>query len=444
MQTIYQIIETVWLLLQSPFNQGFWLFVFKFIPYVVFFEVPVYTVVFLGVLKYVIRTETEVPELLPFHPAVSCVVTCYSEGDDVKKTIVSLAEQLYSGLIEIICVIDGATRNMATYEAAKSMEAYVRKKRGRVLTVLPKWQRGGRVSSLNAGLSVARGEVVMALDGDTSFDNIMVDRAIRHFADPNVVGVAGCLRVRNCEKSIWTRLQAIEYLLSIHASKVGLSEFNVVNNISGAFGIFRRSFLQIIGGWDSGTAEDLDITMRIKNYFGRHPNLRILFEPQAMGHTDAPHTLTGFMKQRLRWDGDLFYLYIRKHYHSLRPGLFGWRNWTLTLWTGLFFQLVMPFVILTYTVFTFAFFPIGYSLGVWVVVYLFYLAMTLFFYLIFLCFLSERPRQDLKLAPLIPIVPLFTFFTRLWSGMATAWEMAFKSHLESSMAPWYVLRKTKF
>ena len=108
-------------------------------------------------------------------------------------------------------------------------------------------------------------------------------------------------------------------------AKIGLSEWNVVNNVSGAFGAFRRSFLQKIGGWDTHTAEDLDITLRIKNYFGRRP-LRIPFEPRAIGHTDAPVTFRQFLMQRLRWDGDLFFLYVRKHRHSFTPRLLGWRE----------------------------------------------------------------------------------------------------------------------
>ena len=88
----------------------------------------------------------------------------------------------------------------------------------------------------------------MAMDGDTSFDNDMAANAVGHFLDPAVVGVAGSLRVRNVAATLWTRLQAIEYALSIQSAKAGLSEFNVVNNISGAFGIFRidlsQAFLQ--------------------------------------------------------------------------------------------------------------------------------------------------------------------------------------------------------
>ena len=444
MALLGQSLEMLLQLLLSPFNHGFWEFILKFIPYVVFFELPIYLLIFVGIVRYVLRRYWRVPKRLPFRPIVSCLITCYAEGRDVELTIRSLTEQLYEGFIDIIAIVDGAAQNTATLEAALAMTGMVNARSDRRLTVLPKWQRGGRVSALNAGLNVARGSVVMALDGDTSFDNTMVANAVRHFANPNVVGVAGCLRVRNAGRNLATRLQAIEYMLSIHASKVGLSEFNIVNNISGAFGVFRASILRTIGGWDSGTAEDLDITLRMKNYFGRHPHLRILFEPEAMGHTDAPETFRGFLKQRLRWDGDLFYLYVRKHFMSFSPGILGWRNLILQLWTGMFFQLVMPFVILAYTLYVMVFYPPAWVLAVWALVYLFYLAVTVVFYIVYIVFLSERPGPDLKLAILLPLVPLFTFITRIWCGVATLNEWVLKSHLDSSMAPWWVLRKTKY
>lgn len=437
-------VETFWRLLVSPFTQGVMLFVYKFVPFVLFFEVPVYAVVFLGIFRHVLRQYRELPSARAYQPVISCLVLGYREGEAIQTAIRSLMEQVYPGLVEIIVIIDGARQNAATFDAAKRMEPEVAGMPRRRLVVVPKWQRGGRVSSLNAGLSLARGEILMVFDGDTSFDNCMIAEGTKHFQDPNVVGVAGSLRVRNVTASLWTRLQAIEYLLSIHATKVGLSELNTVNNISGAFGIFRRSFIQDIGGWDSGTAEDLDLTLRIKNYFGRHPNLRIAFEPNAVGHTDVPVSLKAFLIQRLRWDGDLFYLYIRKHRLSFQPAILGWRNFIMILWTGLFFQLALPFVILVYSIWTLLMLPPGYVLGVWSVVYLFYLLVTLMFYSVFMLFVSDRPAQDLRLLLWLPLFPLFTFITRIWGGIATLWEMAFKAHLDSSMAPYYVLRRTKF
>jgi cellulose synthase/poly-beta-1,6-N-acetylglucosamine synthase-like glycosyltransferase len=431
-------------LLLSPFTDGVWVFLFKFIPYVLFFELPMYLLILLGMLRYLIR-ESALPPCRPlFHPTVSCIITAYSEGDGVRDTIRSLAEQIYPGRIRIICVVDGATRNCATLEAARSMEPSVRRLPRRALLVVPKWQRGGRVSGLNTGLSLSDSEVVMAMDGDTSFDNDMVAHAVEHFVDPDVVGVAGSLRVRNVAASVWTRLQAFEYALSIQSAKAGLSEFNIVNNISGAFGIFRRSFLHAVGGWDSGTAEDTDLTLRIKSYFGRHPRLRIRFDPAAIGHTDAPTSLGGFLRQRLRWDGDLFYLYILKHRFALSPSILGWRNFAMLIWTGLFFQLVMPIVIITYTVWVFWVYPAVYVLAVMVLVYLFYFLMAALFFTLFLVGFSERPRQDLRLLPLLPVMPFFTFFTRVWAGAATLWEIAAAAHRDSAMAPWYVLRKSKF
>jgi cellulose synthase/poly-beta-1,6-N-acetylglucosamine synthase-like glycosyltransferase len=444
MEIIAEMLYTLILLLASPFNHGMMLFALKFIPYVLFLELPLYIFIILGIIRYFIRKDDEIPEEKNYFPQVSCIVTCYSEGKDVALTIRSLTEQIYPGVIEIIPVVDGAAQNKETYRAARQLETYVGRFTNRILKVIPKWQRGGRVSSLNTAMNMATGEVVMALDGDTSFDNNMVRDACLHFADPNVVGVAGSLRVRNVFQNLVTRLQGLEYLLSIHASKVGLSEFNVVNNISGAFGIFRRRFLEKIGGWDAGTAEDLDITLRIKNYFGRYPNLKIIFEPKAMGHTDGPDTFWGLFNQRLRWDGDLYYLYVRKHALSFNPRLLGWKNLIMQMWTGLFFQLVMPFIIIFYSMYVFALYSAGFVLAVWVLVYLVYLGITLLFYLVYLSMLSERRKEDIKLIWVIPLVPFFTFALRVWNALATLKEMITKSHLDSSMAPWWVLQKTKF
>jgi len=416
----------------------------KLLPFVLFLELPVYLLVFAGVMRFAYERRTAAPPDLPYYPRVSCVITCYSEGEDVKATIRSLATQYYPGHIEIIPVIDGAIQNDDTLRAAHSMSRFVKGLHNRTLRTLSKPQRGGRVSSLNAGRQIARGEIIMTLDGDTSFDNDMVVKACRHFADPNVVGVAGNLRVRNARASIVTRLQAIEYMLSIHASKVGLDQFNVVNNISGAFGVFRKKFIDTIGGHDSGTAEDLDITLRMKKYFARHPHLRIRFEPEAMGHTDAPETLLAFLGQRLRWDGDLFYLYFRKYRDALRPGLLGWRNFLMVLWPGMLFQVAMPLIVIVYTTYLFFAYPAELVLALLLLVYVMYLFLTCLAYLQYLLLLSERPQQDLELAWCVPLFPLLAFITRAWSAVATLSELFMRSHLDSSMAPWWVLKRTKF
>lgn len=420
------------------------LFVMLF-PYFLLFELPFNAMVFLGALRWFVRKRSATQlNHTQYQPRVSCIITCYSEGLDVQKTLLSLCEQTYPGHIEMIPVIDGAAVNQVTMDAVRDFHVDPRTYPRRHLRPIAKWQRGGRVSSLNAGLSQSTGEIVMALDGDTSFDNNMVSAMVRHFADPDVPAVAGSLRVRNAWVSVTAAIQAMEYLISIHFAKIGLAEWNVVNNVSGAFGAFRRSFLEVVGGWDTHTAEDLDITLRIKSY-ARRRKLRIPFEPEAIGHTDVPATLRQFLMQRLRWDGDLFFLYIRKHKHSITPGLLGWPNFLAALVSGLFFQLVLPFIILTYTVMAVALLPWTTLALIFMLTYGLYLSITTVMFLGMLVMTSERPKEDMKLAILLPLFPLFMMMVRLWSVVAILNEALRRGHEESSMAPWWVLKKaTRF
>lgn len=147
--------------------------------------------------------------------------------------------------------------------------------------------------------------------------------------------------------------------------------------------------------------------------------------------------------QRLRWDGDLYFLYIRKHRHSFNPRLLGWPNFLMILISGFFFQLVLPFIIFGYLVV--GAFTISWEsfLVLGLLVYLVYLLMTLLMYLAMLAMVSERPRQDLRLLPIVFLFPLFMLVMRCWSAVAMLNEALRRGHEESSMAPWWVLKKAK-
>ena len=438
-----QALDLSLLIEQLRSEDGLALLLLRLFPVFLLLELPLTLVVVLGVLRWWIRERTLPPKQSLYRPRVSCVITCYSEGADVRRTLETLCEQTYPGEIELIPVVDGAAVNQDTLQAVRGFELREEWRQTRRVRPIAKWQRGGRVSSLNAGLSMCTGSIVMALDGDTSFDNTMVSAMVRHFEDPNVPAVAGSLRVRNTWTSLVTVIQAIEYLVSIQLAKTGLSEWNLVNNISGAFGAFRKETIEQIGGWDTHSAEDLDITLRIKSYFGRYRGLRIPFEPKAIGHTDAPTTVTGLLRQRMRWDGDLLFLYGRKHSGSISPRLMGWPNFLMTVISGLFIQVVLPFIIIGYTALMLFTLPWQTVLALAVLVEVVYFLVLALQYLLMLIMVSERPGQDLQLIPFLPLFPVAMFMVRCWSAVAILNELWRRSHEESSMAPWWVLRKAK-
>ncbi|MGZ0018490.1 glycosyltransferase family 2 protein [Nitrosomonas sp. wSCUT-2] len=418
-------------------------YVLMLIPFVLFFELPLYFINWMGVFRFVIKEAVEAPLAPPYYPRVTCAITCYAEGKAVQNTVISLLEQLYPGHIEVIAMVDGVQKNIATYQALKELYAILPRYNKRSLTIIPKIQRGGRVSSLNAGLSRARGEIFLALDGDTSFDNQMIHSAVLHFQNPNVVAVTSPMRVRNAKKSLITRMQDLEYMLTMQVGKLGFAKLNVINNVPGAFGIFRRAFLQKIGGWNTGTAEDLDLTLRIKKYHTRYPHLQIDFEPLAVSHTDVPETLKDFLKQRLRWDGDLWYIYSNKHKFGISAATMGWRNFIFLLWYGILFQIIMPFAIVIYTVYMAIVLPLHIFLLSMILVYVFYVCLVLIQYILFLTIISDRKWQDCSAFLVLPFYPFFQFIARVWSAFAIANQIFNKGHLDSAMAPLWVLKKGK-
>ena len=73
------------------FAEGAGSLLLKFMPFVLFFELPLSLLVVVGVIKYTLERRYE-GERDPFFPPVSCIITCYSEGRDVQKTIISLTD----------------------------------------------------------------------------------------------------------------------------------------------------------------------------------------------------------------------------------------------------------------------------------------------------------------------------------------------------------------
>lgn len=409
-----------------------------FLPVFIVIEMPIILMGFMGVMHWAWRKK---PVQLARTPSISFVITCYGEGRDILQTIDTLVEQVYDGDIEVLAVVDGAIQNADTYQAALEGIAKHKGRHMRTVRVVPKWQRGGRVSTLNAGLAAARNEIVINVDGDTSFDNDMAANIINEFQDEDVMASGGALRVRNDKVNILTRMQSLEYMVSMQSNKTGMAELGMLNNISGAFGAFRKSTLRKIGGWDQHTAEDLDLTVRMKQYKTRYPNKRLAFTPLAVGHTAVPETIKELYGQRMRWDGDLLFLYLRKHKKGLTPKLLGWKTFLYTLVYGVIQNTLLPILVLVLTLAYFIIYPFSFVISVLSVLYMLYLSFFLLSFVVYIALVSERPREDIKMIGWTLLYPIYTYGVRFVTALSIINEIVRRSHEESNMAPWYVLRR---
>ncbi len=419
------------------------LFLYYF-PFVLFLEMPFYMFTAAYSIKGWLSLHKQKGFREVYTPLVSIVVTAYNETyDELLVTFQSIGEQIYEGVIEVLIIVDNAAENQKTVKLAENIAKKFHNGVDRKFKIIKKMARGGHASSMNLGLRVARGEMIVMMDADTSMDNTTIAHAAKHFRDPHVVVVSGAVRVRNQFDSLTTRMQALEYMMSIQLARFGLTELGVVNNISGAFGVFRTSFVKQIGGWLNGTAEDLDMTLRMHSYLSRYPWLKMIHEPYAVSWTESPSTFMGLLKQRVRWDGDLYYIYVTRHWRLFSTKLLSFKKLVFIVWYGLYFQLILPFVVLCYTTLIFIQFPLHAILAMFIMLYGYYLLVTVVMFLLFLLLVSERPKDDSRFLGWLILNPGYNLIMRFMAFFFIMNEIIFKGHQDSSMAPWWVIRKTK-
>ena len=222
-------------------------------------------------------------------PMVSVVVPVFNEGMVIQPALRALLELDYPNY-EIIVVDDGSTDD--TYD--KSM-AVARTSKLIPIRVVTK-RNGGKAEALNTGMTLARGEFILNMDGDTKLTRNTLRVCIPHFENPSIGAVAGNVKVLNRE-NIWTNIQSLEYVEGLAMARKAQSFIRSVNIIPGPIGIFRKSVLKQVGGYDHDTfAEDCDLTLKLLMQ-GWH----IAYEPRAVAWVETPSHLLDLIKQRYRW-----------------------------------------------------------------------------------------------------------------------------------------------
>lgn len=375
--------------------------------------------------------------LVPQKPApsrinepVSVLLVGHNEGDRLAESIHTLHRQTQNNL-QIVVVDDGSTDNMRA--VAREL-----KRNGLIHDYISTDLRGGKAAALNLGFSLCRHEVVVSCDIDTSFDDDAIERIVaRLLSDPDIGAVSGNIAARNARENLITRFQAIEYFDNISLGRQFLDYMGWLMIVSGAFGAFRRSAIQRVGGWDVGPGDDSNLTIKL-----RRAGWKVAFAEDAWCLTNVPNSDQGLIRQRIRWDRSLIRNRFRKFRTVFDPTSrqFRWRDIMASV-NALFFNVLLPFSYAVYLPYVIIFFP---SLVVPVFLFLWCVYTILSAFTMFTCVLVTPRRGMNWLWIYLPGYSLYaSYFLRGIRIVACFTELAFRSSYNDSFYPTKVRRSVE-
>ena len=183
-------------------------------------------------------------------------------------------------------------------------------------------ENGGKSDALNAGVNAAAHRYICAVDADVILEPDSLLRVAKPIVDdPELIAAAGgIVRVANgavveagrivefgLPRSRLAVMQVVEYIRAFLIGRIGWSSMNALLIVSGAFGLFRRTLVEEVGGYARDTVgEDIELVVRLHVHMrAREEPYRIEFIPDPVAWTEAPEELATLSRQRRRWQRGL-------------------------------------------------------------------------------------------------------------------------------------------
>lgn len=278
-------------------------------------------------------------------PPLSILVPAYNEEVNIVWSVRSLLGINYKQF-EIIVINDGSkdataqalidefemteVKNKVHWSGlgkeTKPIRAIYRSLRHHNLILVDK-ENGGKADALNAGINVSRYPYFASLDGDTVLDTDAFLKVVKPIIDAKpgeeIVATGGSVGIANgsfvdsghlsgehvkLSRNPVVVMQVIEYLRAFLMGRVGLSRYNLLLIVSGAFGVFKKDWVIEAGGYETGTiGEDMELIVRLhRRIKEKKSRARVVYVPDPVCWTEAPEGLKVLHRQRTRWHRGLF------------------------------------------------------------------------------------------------------------------------------------------
>ena len=305
---------------------------------------------------------------------ISMICPAHNEEKTIVDTVRSL-QMLNYPEFEIIVVNDGSkdetlSRLLQAYDLRRVDRVYKRSlptKSVRALYASPMVpnlvvvdkENGGKADALNCGINLSRYPLFSSMDADSVIEDDALLKAVKPFMEwpEETVAVGGIVRCANgctvhegrvthiaLPRKLLPIFQVVEYLRAFLSGRLGWSALKGLLLISGAFGVYRKSAVVDVGGYDSSTdTEDLELVMALHAvYRERGKPYRIVFVPDPVCWTEVPGNWKMLRRQRNRWHRGMLQSLSRYRRMMFNPryGIMG----MLVLPYFLIFETMGPFI----------------------------------------------------------------------------------------------------
>lgn len=302
-----------------------------------------------------------------YYVPISIIVPAYNEEITIVETINSLLNLNYK-IYEIIIVNDGSKDKTLDQvinsfnlklinrpirkqlDCQEDIGVYENNKENGVQITLIDKVNGGKADAINMGINASKYPYFVCMDSDSILEADSLEKiAVPILENQDVIAVGSMIRISNdsifengklvelrLPKKLISALQVLEYERSFLASRIFLDKFNANLIISGAFGLFKKSAVIDIGGYQVGSmGEDMELIVKLHSYYRSNKlSYKIKYAYEAVCWTQVPERLRDLLKQRKRWHIGLFQS-LTQHKNLLTTGSYLYY---------LIYELLSPFI----------------------------------------------------------------------------------------------------
>ncbi|BBX94915.1 glycosyltransferase [Mycobacterium lacus] len=235
-----------------------------------------------------------IPELADEQlPTYTVLVPAYREEEVIGDLVRCVANLNYPPeRLEVLLLVERT--DVATQRAIAAAEppSYMR------IVQVPPGPPRTKPRSCNAGLLVARGELLVIFDAEDRPEPDQLRKAAAVFAADSgeLACVQAVLQTSNMRTNLLAHCFGVEYARRFRLTVPGLAALGAPFPLGGTSNHFRTQVLRDVGGWDAwNVSEDADLGMRL-HALGYRSNV-----VDSVTYGDAPDRLRDWISQRTRW-----------------------------------------------------------------------------------------------------------------------------------------------